>query len=990
MATLLVEIGCEELPASACREAERQLPELARRVLGVEPTRVLVTPRRLACLRTMYRAQTEDQWVKGPPVAMREKAAAGFAKRHGVSVDDLEERDGFLGVAVPGKPLAEVLPEQVDEIVAGSRLPEDDALGRQRPPLSEAGALARSPCSTSTRIVGDSLVWPSLSARARSRSAMRRDTRDALRAADVEPDSERAPQGDRRGARRLGGWSDPDGSPRRRSSTSSRSRPCCEASFDERFLQLPARVIETTMQHHIRATSRSAATASRSSRTAAIPTRCGPGTRTSSRAGSRTRSFTFERDVKIGIDALAERLGAITFFAGRGTFADKTERLAKLVEALGGGEAALEAARLAKADQASELVREFPELEGHVGAEYARLAGYPEAVCAAIDEQYLPDAADAPLPQTETGRVLSAADKIDTLNVSFGLGQRPTGSRDPYGLRRAAIGLDRLATEGDLAIPRELMEAEVAEFVEERFEGLLDAPVEYVRAARRASVHDLGGVARLAQALASAPRRALRPDPHCVHAREPARREGGGRRRRELDPALLVEAAEVEVAKALERVDPEIAAALEAGDFSAAVEAGSRARPAPGPLLRGRARAGRRPRRTREPPAAPAQRPRHARAARRALADPEVAALPSRGTVPRSRDTRTRYSGWGMQESPEKPSLYPCGAAAPRHFRQRGFARRFRRRPAAVVSTTAVPELGVEKGRRDARPGRRYPYGHGRLAPSPSSCTSSRTRPVRRRRASCTRSRRSSPTGVRGDPAPDGRDRGGSRARRSSGREAGRRSSSTRSSSRSCARRCAQLCRRARLHYCDLLGQPIEAVAKVSGTAARMQPGGRHPLDETYFRRMEAIEFAVKYDDGIVGGLHEADIVLVGRVPNVQDAALDLPRLPRLRDRERAARQGHRPAEGAVRGRSARRSSGLKIDAKRLAEIRKNRSRRMGGSNRQVLEAARDLRRAGAGGSSAAPPRLPGDRHRPSSRSRRPPHGSSALVEQRQAEVATS
>ena len=72
------------------------------------------------------------------------------------------------------------------------------------------------------------------------------------------------------------------------------------------------------------------------------------------------------------------------------------------------------------------------------------------------------------------------------------------------------------------------------------------------------------------------------------------------------------------------------------------------------------------------------------------------------------------------------------------------------------------------------------------------------------------------------------------------------------------------LCRRARLHYCDLLGQPIEAVAKVSGQAARMQAGGRHPLDETYFRRMEAIEFAVKYDDGIAGGLKDADIVLVG------------------------------------------------------------------------------------------------------------------------------
>jgi hypothetical protein len=72
------------------------------------------------------------------------------------------------------------------------------------------------------------------------------------------------------------------------------------------------------------------------------------------------------------------------------------------------------------------------------------------------------------------------------------------------------------------------------------------------------------------------------------------------------------------------------------------------------------------------------------------------------------------------------------------------------------------------------------------------------------------------------------------------------------------------LCRRAKLHYCDLLGHPIEAIAKVSGQAARMKPGSRPPLNEAYFRRMSAIEFAVKYDDGVGSGLKDADIVLVG------------------------------------------------------------------------------------------------------------------------------
>ena len=73
-----------------------------------------------------------------------------------------------------------------------------------------------------------------------------------------------------------------------------------------------------------------------------------------------------------------------------------------------------------------------------------------------------------------------------------------------------------------------------------------------------------------------------------------------------------------------------------------------------------------------------------------------------------------------------------------------------------------------------------------------------------------------------------------------------------------------QLCRRARVHYCDLLGHPIDSIARVSGVAARMTPGARPPLDQTYFKRIEAIEFAVKYDDGVGSGLDEADVVLVG------------------------------------------------------------------------------------------------------------------------------
>jgi len=576
MATLLVEIGCEELPAAACREALVQLPELCRRALGVEPSRVLVTPRRLALLAEDVPERTPDEWVKGPPMKVAEQAAAGFAKRHGIAVDELDERDGFLGVEVAGRPLAEVVPDRVDAILRGLSFSKtmrwDDSGLRFPRPVRWRLAMV-----DADRIVGEGsyghrftsgpLDVPEASAYV-----------DVLRGADVEPDVDERRRQIVEALDVLSGWSDPNGV--LEEVVFLVEHPVViEGRFDERYLQLPSRVVETTIQKHVRAfplgENRFAFVAN-----GGDPDIVRAGVENVLEGRLEDASFTFERDLRVGLDGLAEQLGSITFFAEAGTYADKTARLVKLVEALGGGEAALEAARLAKADQASELVREFPELEGHVGAEYARLAGYPEAVCAAIDEQYLPDGADAPLPQTETGRVLSAADKIDTLNVSFGLGQRPSGSRDPYGLRRAAIGLCRLATEGNLAIERGLMEGEVGEFVEERFEGLLDAPVEYVRAARRASVRDLGGIARLAQALAALPDERFTPiHTAYIRASRLAEREEGAAGA--LEPALLLEPAEVEVSEALERVDPRIAAALDSGDFGVAVEAAAEL----GPLL---------------------------------------------------------------------------------------------------------------------------------------------------------------------------------------------------------------------------------------------------------------------------------------------------------------------------------------------------------------------------------------------------------------------
>jgi glycyl-tRNA synthetase beta chain len=544
MPTLLLEIGCEELPASACREAETQLPGLVHAQLGVEASRIYVTPRRIAFVVDELPETASEQLVKGPPAERREQAAAGFAKRYGLSESDLEERDGHLWARVPGEPLrGEPLLDRLRAIVHGLQFGKSmswDASGHRfaRPvrwfcEKLDAETLAGSGTSFGHRFAHGELEIASA-----------QEYAEALRDASVEPDAAERRRRIVDELTALGDWEDPLG--KLDEVVYMVEWPLVFGSeFDERFLRLPERVIVTAMQSHQRyfplGENRFAVVAAGGD---VDVTR--PGYTRVLDARLEDAAFTFDRDVAVGIEELAGRLDRITFIEGGGTFADKAARLVELVEPLGGGDDAREAARLAKADQASELVREFPELEGVIGAEYARLAGQPEALCRAIAEQYLPDGADAPLPETEAGRVLSAADKIDTLTVSFSLGHRPTGSRDPYGLRRAAIGLCRLAVEGGLTIPHDVLAPEVREFVEERLEGYLDVPVEFVRAALHSDRPDLGAVAVHVRFLAQQDLVAV----HEVYTRA-ARIVGDAADDEPVDDSLLKEPAEQELAEAV-------------------------------------------------------------------------------------------------------------------------------------------------------------------------------------------------------------------------------------------------------------------------------------------------------------------------------------------------------------------------------------------------------------------------------------------------------
>jgi [pyruvate, water dikinase]-phosphate phosphotransferase / [pyruvate, water dikinase] kinase len=142
------------------------------------------------------------------------------------------------------------------------------------------------------------------------------------------------------------------------------------------------------------------------------------------------------------------------------------------------------------------------------------------------------------------------------------------------------------------------------------------------------------------------------------------------------------------------------------------------------------------------------------------------------------------------------------------------------------------------------------------------------------------------------------------------------------------------LCRRAKVHYCDILRQPIESVAKVSGQAAKMTPGARPPLDTNYFRRMAAIEFAVKFDDGVGGGLEAADVVLVG-VSRTSKTPLSIylgykaANVPVVRGIDPPSELFEVDQSKIV---------GLTIDADRLAEIRADRAKRLGGNNRRYKD----------------------------------------------------
>jgi glycyl-tRNA synthetase beta chain len=269
--------------------------------------------------------------------------------------------------------------------------------------------------------------------------------------------------------------------------------------FEQRFLSLPREVVIATVQDHQRYFAVEGADGKLSGwfvTVSNIESRDESKVREGNERVVRPRlsdaAFFWEQDRKISLEAHAAKLAGVTFQTKLGTYADKTLRVKALAlligSRIGAGAMVARAAELAKADLMTAMVGEFPELQGTMGRYYAEAQGEPEELARALEEHYRPRYAGDSLPTTKTGQAVALADKIDTLVGIFAIEQRPTGAKDPFGLRRAALGLLRIVLEGGLELDlfellREAAAAqpvqrpgvidEVYDFIAERLRGLL-------------------------------------------------------------------------------------------------------------------------------------------------------------------------------------------------------------------------------------------------------------------------------------------------------------------------------------------------------------------------------------------------------------------------------------------------------------------------------------------------------------------------------------
>jgi glycyl-tRNA synthetase beta chain len=487
----LLEIGTEEIPDWMILGALESLHLLFEKTgIPHETVRLDATPRRLA-LRAEglpERQPDTEERITGPARSAPSQAVAGFARKHGVTpeglaIDSTPKGEYYVFLKkVKGRGTKEILSESLPEAILQIYFPKSMYW------TGKSGPRFIRPIRWLVALLGEDVVPFELAGvRSGSLSAGHRrlgSPEIAVTIADYEQrlrDHYVILSAEERRNRIRGEMT----------KVRVKADPALletlvylteyptpiTGAFDPQFLELPEEVLVTVMRHHQKYFSMEDASGKLAPQFVAVMNIDSDpqgfvrrGNERVLRARFNDARFFWETDQKKNLADRKPDLAHVTFQAKLGSYLEKTERMMALTRELGGDAHAARAAELAKADLTTELVKEFTELQGIVGGLYARVQGEPEPVWQAIYDHYKPESMEDSIPRSRTGRIVALADKLDTLTGCFSVGMIPTGSRDPFALRRAAQGVVKIIVEGklDLSLEKYLADDALRDFLADR------------------------------------------------------------------------------------------------------------------------------------------------------------------------------------------------------------------------------------------------------------------------------------------------------------------------------------------------------------------------------------------------------------------------------------------------------------------------------------------------------------------------------------------
>jgi glycyl-tRNA synthetase beta chain len=433
-----------------------------------ESVRLDATPRRLVLRAEGLPARQPDsvERVLGPPKSAPPQAVAGFARKQGVLLADLKLESTPKGEyytylkKVPGRNIIDILAEALPGLILGLYFPKTMYW------TGKGGPRFIRPIRWIVALLADAIIPFELAgvrSGALSSGHRRLGAREiAVTTADYQrrlADHGVILSAEERRNRIRAGMAGirikPDDKLLETLVYLTECPMPIQGSFDPQFLELPEEVLVTVMRHHQRYFSVQDSEGKLAPAFVAvmnIPSDPEGFVRRGNERVLRARfndaRFFWETDQKKSFAGRKLDLAHVTFQAKLGSYLAKTERMMQLAAELGGDTHAVRAAELCKVDLTTELVKEFTELQGVVGGLYARVQGESEPVWQAIYDHYKPESMEDAIPRNRTAQIVALADKLDTLRGCFGVGLIPTGSRDPFALRRAAQGVVRILIEG--------------------------------------------------------------------------------------------------------------------------------------------------------------------------------------------------------------------------------------------------------------------------------------------------------------------------------------------------------------------------------------------------------------------------------------------------------------------------------------------------------------------------------------------------------------